>query len=253
MILLDCFAISQSGEAHEINGDFVALDHEARVFVVADGISGRPGGAVASKIAVETFLAHLKGKEISTGGASDVLIEAIRAAGWELRRVGRADPLITGMGTTLSALVLSGQVAYIAHVGDSRIYRFREGGLRQLTTDHTLVAELVKGKHIRPEMARRHPLRNVLSQSLGADQSVEPQLLELDLADRDLFILVTDGLGKVMDEGQLLALVRQNQMETSESLCRLLVADAEEGSPADDLTVAVVRVHTLDQSEEGTP
>jgi len=251
VIVVDCFAISELGEDHETNDDFVALDEEVGAFVVADGIGGRPGGATASRIAVETFLAHLKGKELSGGRAGDVLLQAVLAADQRVRQAGQADPLVTGMGTTLSALVLSGHGAHVAHVGDSRIYLFRQGELRRLTVDHTLVAELVKGQHIRPETASRHPLRNMLTQSLGASESIEPQLLDLELTHGDLFILVTDGLEKVMDEGRLLALIREHQTETSEWLCRYLVADAMEHSPNDDLTLAVVKICVPQGDQEG--
>jgi len=250
MILFDCFAISEPGKAHETSHDFVVLDQEARAFVVADGISGHPGGAAASKIAVETFLAHLKGKELSGGRAGDVLLQAVLTADQRVRQAGQADPLVTGMGTTLSALVLSGHDAHVVHVGNSRIYRLRQGELHRLTVDHTLVAELVRGQHIQPEVVSTHPLRNVLTQSLGAGEWLDPQLLDLDLAHGDLFILVTDGLEKVMDEGRLLALIREHQTETSEWLCCCLVADAMAHSPTDDLTLAVVKI-CLRQGDQG--
>ncbi len=238
---VDTFAISRAPDELAPNEDSVLLDAEAGIFLVADGLGGAPGGEVASQTAAETFAAYLTARDWVDREMWKTLVEATRAADYHIRKRGSADPFLKGLGTTLSALLVTENHAYTAHVGDSRIYRLRDGELRQLTTDHTLVGEMVRRHHILPEEAGEHPLRHMLSQSLGTSETLDPQCLRLDLQTGDVFVLATDGFVKVMDDLRLRTLLREAQ-GGAESICRTLVADAETRHPTDDLTVAVVRI-----------
>jgi len=156
------------------------------------------------------------------------------------------------MSTTLSALVIAGGAGHIAHVGDSRIYRFRQGALQQLTTDHTLVAQLVHQGEITHEMAQRHPLRNMLLRAVGAEDAILAQVhTMLDLAPGDIYVLASDGLEKAVDEGHLLDLLRERQGLPAGELCRALFDEAMRVPPVDDITVATVVLGPGRQQMEG--
>jgi protein phosphatase len=238
----DCFGLSERGEDHEFNDDHFALDAAAGLFAVADGMGGRPDGWLASKTAVETALDRLRGQPPDTGHEKRALTGAFKAANSSVWHAGHDAPGAVGMGTTMSVLLTGHGRGHIGHVGDSRIYRFRAGELAQLTTDHSLVAELVRRGHIPPEAAATHPLRGQLTESLGTKKSVEPQIVEIDIAPGDLFLLATDGLPKAIDPELLLDEIGRHRQDASDELCRRLMAKAKERPLRDDLTVAVVKV-----------
>ena len=233
---LDCYALSEQGPDRDANEDGFALDASAGLFAVADGLGGRPGGALASRTALETVMGRLRS---GNGDPHEALADAFRRANARLRRAGQAETAVAGLGTTLSVLMVRGEMAYVGHVGDSRIYRVRDGDLTQVTTDDSLVAELLQRGHITAEMAARHPMRGRLTKALGTQGPVEPQLLDLDLAAGDTFVLATDGLSKALPHQRLVEIAR-DQATTAESLCRKLVQDAMAAPLEDDLTVAVV-------------
>lgn len=238
---VDAFAISRAPDGLPTNEDAVLLDIQTGIILVADGMGGRPGGAVASEAAAEAFITYMTGREWVDAEMWETLYEAMRVADHQVREHGATAPSLRGLGTTLSALLVTEGRGYLAHVGDSRIYRFRDGKLRQLTTDHTLVAEMVRRQHIPSEAADHHPLRHMLSQSLGASEALDPQFLRFEVQSGDLFILATDGFVKVMPDLRLRAVLWEVEGD-AEAICRALAADAETRDPTDDLTVAVVRI-----------
>ena len=238
----ECFALSRPGRGGNRNDDFVAIDAELGAFVVADGLGGRAGGDRASRAATTAFLGELRGLDRSARPAAATLRRAVAAADRAVRAVGAADERLAGLGTTLSAVVLDGPSGRIAHVGDSRVYRFRAGRLDRLTADHSLAGELVALGRLSPEQARRYPLRHMLVRALGAQGVVEPDLVELALAPDDWLILATDGLTGALDDACLAGLVAEHRSDDAERLCRALM-DAVLGQvPRDDATVAVVRL-----------
>jgi protein phosphatase len=234
---LDCYALSEQGPDRDANEDAFALDAAAGLFAVADGMGGRPGGALASRTALETVMRRLRP---GSGAPHEALVDAFRKANARLRRAGKAETAVAGLGTTLSLLMVRGEMAYVGHVGDSRVYRVRGGDLTQVTTDDSLVAELVSRGHITAEMAARHPMRGRLTKALGTQDPAEPQLLDLDLAAGDTFVLATDGLAKALPQQRLEEIARDRGATTAESLCRTLIDEAMAAPLEDDLTVAVV-------------
>src|SRR5256886_7758395 len=159
---------------------------EPPLFAVADGMGGHRGGDVASKLALETVeqLFHRR-----TG----TLSEQVRRANQAVFERSKGDRRVTGMGTTLTAALLPGDALRLAHVGDSRAYLLRAGSLRQLTTDHTLVARMVKAGEITPAEAEVHPHRNVLVRALGTEPDVPLDEQDVGLLDGDRPLLVSDG------------------------------------------------------------
>ncbi len=237
----DCFGLSEQGSDLESNDDFVVTDPKLGVFLVADGMGGRLGGAHASRLAAQVFLESLRSLEPFQRLEHGRLLEAVARANQEIHSAGEHDPLVAGLGTTFSAAVMQEARGKLVHIGDSRIYLFHEGRLEQQTRDHTLVAELVARKHLSPEGAKRYPLRNVLSRALGTEETVEADVADLTLHSGEWLVLATDGLTKALDLAELARLVSRFAGETAEILCRNLISAAVQEHPDDNVTVAVVR------------
>ena len=236
----ESFARSQQGQSHPANDDSVLVDPAAGFFVVADGVSGRPGGAQASRIAVETVAGILRPALAHGQLDGDLLSEAIKAADTQIRQA-KSDPTNARMATTLSLLAIHGHTAHLVHVGDSRIYLWRDGSLRCLTEDQTVAAELVRRGHLEPEQLGRHPLRKMLTQTLGDGDLLEPQILELSLQSGDLFVLASDGLGEVMPDEALSELLAAGETRPPAELGEHIFETAAAQRPSDDLTLALVR------------
>jgi protein phosphatase len=175
-----------------------------------------------------------------TGEALGRAIQTANAAVWEHNHT-RAD--LHGMGTTCTALALGTEEAVIAHVGDSRAYLVRSGRIRQLTQDHSLVAQLVARKQLTPEEARRDPRRNVITRSVGISETVEPDVVRLDepLRPGDTFLLCSDGLhGQLSDQD----LARIASGESLERACRELIRLGNERGGPDNITVLLARMES---------
>src|SRR5581483_2813168 len=167
------------------------------VAIVADGVGGRQAGDIASRIAVrvvrEAFYSDI------AADPRERLRSAITRANDEIRRAAQASSDRTGMASTITAAIIRNRDLLIAQVGDSRAYLIRDGQIRQLTRDHSLVGELIRSGDLTPEEARIHPQRNVVTRLLGAAR-VEPDLIEEQLRADDVLLLCTDGLHGLLDD-----------------------------------------------------
>ena len=212
------------GRLRRQNEDAAWFDESRAVFAVADGIGGHLAGEVASRMAIEAV--QRMAKDNACPGIA-ALREAVASAHETILAHAQDHIECAGMGTTLSVLWLGVNYAYIAHVGDSRIYRLREGSLTQITQDHSLVEELVRAGLITREQARTHPRRNIITRALGTHGENEPDLLVTDVRDGDLFLLCTDGLTGMVADGDIERVLRENDMETAAD--RLLALALEAG------------------------
>jgi protein phosphatase len=199
--------------------------------VVADGMGGHRGGQVASRVALETLEAL---SSEGTGTLPDQIRSANRAV-WD-RSV--RDERLSGMGTTLTAALVDGASALIAHVGDSRAYLLREGELRQLTTDHTLVARMVESGEITEAEADVHPHKNVLTRALGTDEEVEVDEDTIALLDGDRLLLCSDGLTGMVTEDQIQAILENS--ERPQQAADRLVKAANRAGGIDNISVVVL-------------
>jgi protein phosphatase len=213
------------------------------VFAVADGLGGHQGGEVASAMAVEP-LGALDGRAFADADqAAEALTAAIRAANQAILQRGRSDPELWGMGTTVTAAAVAhDRVLQLAHVGDSRAYLLRKGApLRQLTTDHTVVAEAVERGLLTREQAAIHPQRGVVTRAVGLDPDVRVDLPEpLELEPGDQVLLCSDGLTEVVDDDQI-AGVLADQVDGGDA-CGTLIAAANRAGGPDNVTVVLLRV-----------
>ena len=186
------------GRVRKQNEDAAWMDEKRGLYVVADGMGGHLAGEVASAMAVEAVKRMAEKNDIAS---ISVLKETVLQAHEAISVRARENKNCSGMGTTISAMWRGGHYMYIAHVGDSRIYRLRGGQLEQITQDHSLVEELVRARIITREEARNHPRRNIITRALGTPGENAPDLLAADMEKGDLWLLCTDGLtGMVCDE-----------------------------------------------------
>jgi PPM family protein phosphatase len=213
------------------------------VFAVADGLGGHQGGEVASAMAVER-LGALDGRSFAEPTqAAAALADAIADANRAILERGVADQGLWGMGTTVTAAAVVGDlVLQLAHVGDSRAYLLRgDGPPRQLTTDHTVVGELVRRGRLTPQQAASHPERSILTRAVGLDPNVQvEQPAPLGLQPGDQVLLCSDGLTETVADEQL-AQVLAGQADGDDA-CRALVAAANAAGGPDNITVVLLRV-----------
>ena len=226
------------GRVRSNNQDqFVARD-DVGLWAVADGMGGHRGGEVASEIACDTVARSFDRHTI------EGLVEAIEQANSAVYQAGSGDPDLTGMGTTIVALAVvdhdDDELLAIANVGDSRGYRYSEGELDQLTTDHSLVADLVREGSLSPDEAAVHPQRNILTRVLGVYDEVPVDAFAVEPRHGDRYLLCSDGLFNEVPEEGIATVLRRlpDPADAAEELVRL----AREGGGRDNITVVVVDV-----------
>lgn len=231
-------ASSHIGKIRASNQDSGSVGRN--LFVVADGMGGHAGGDVASALAVQ----HLFGLDRpydSVEDARETLFRGILDAGADLTTAVEEHPELTGMGTTVSAMIRVKSQMVIAHIGDSRIYRLREGVLEQITADHTFVQRLVDSGRITPEEAAVHPRRSVLMRVLGdvdADPDIDTHIVDTLPGDR--WLLCSDGLSGYVSERDIAeTLLTVDDVELAAH--KLITQSLSEGAP-DNVTVVIVRV-----------
>ena len=177
------------------------------LLVVADGMGGHRGGETASRMAVGTLGKLCKEGE---GDPAARLEHAIERANFEVHKLASKDRTLKGMGTTVVALLLCpAGPSFIAHVGDSRIYRLRDDAFEPLTEDHSVVALLIRNGTITPEEARDHPKRNQIMRSVGVRADVEIDLQPIDLRANDTILLCSDGLHGMLEDDDLKTLAER--------------------------------------------
>jgi len=196
-------AVSDRGDRHD-NQDSLLLEDELGLYAVADGVGGHQAGDVASALAVQVLrdiIAHWRHDHSCTGlheKPYTALHRAIESACATIHRSATADPGRAGMSTTITALLVDGDQAVMGHVGDSRLYLLREGTLEQISTDHTLAAELYRGGVIAREQVEQHTYAHVLTRNVGTQPSVEVETLLLEIHPGDLLLLCSDGLNPAL-------------------------------------------------------
>ena len=208
-----------------------------RLMMVADGMGGHRGGATASKLAATTVQSEFLAADGNDIAAA--LGDAFRRANAKIFEEAQANPDLRGMGTTGSALVIHDGKAHFAHVGDSRIYLVRDGGIRQLTEDHSLVASLVREGLLSRSEAEVHPRRNVLQRSIGISSEVEVDVSDpIEVKAGDTFLLCSDGLHGMVKENEMKEVAALPTEEAATEFVRLAL---KRGAP-DNVTVIVAKV-----------
>lgn len=242
-------AISHTGRIRANNQDSGYAGDS--LFLVADGMGGHAGGDVASSIAIRN-LAGLDQTFASTDDAQAALSAAAIAAAGELIRAAKDRPELSGLGTTISAIIMVGDHAVIGHIGDSRIYLYRDNELTQITSDHTFVQRLVDSGRITPEEARTHPRRSVLMRVLSdMDDAPELDLLVMPTHPGDRWLVCSDGLSGVVDDLRIRKALRGGMAPGRTA--DVLLKQALDGGAPDNVTIVIVDVGGQHPLTSGPP
>lgn len=251
MIMVQAAGFSDIGKVRKANEDSFLLNEPIGLFVVADGMGGHLGGAVASRIAIEAIDAYMatQAQESSDSGGADTpddrsaaakrLLQSIAIANRKIYTQSVADKTCRGMGTTVSALYLSDNSIITANVGDSPIYLLRNGEIETLYTPHTLLHERKKIPKSLEGRFSSGKLAHILTRAVGIRADVNVDLVETPSFKDDVVVLCSDGLSGKISREEIRDLVYQNE---SEAACRKLTALANQRGGEDNITVIVVRV-----------
>lgn len=212
------------------------------LFAVADGMGGAQAGEVASRIAAEAFEPAERG-----GGSPEAFLREIaQEANRRIHGLAEHDSSRSGMGTTLTAALVEGDEIVLGHVGDSRAYRFRDGELTLLTSDHSLVEELRRQGRLTDEQAEDHPQRSIITRALGPEPEVEVDTMTFRGRPGDVYLLCSDGLTTMLKEARIAEILRESA--SLDEAAQWLVNEANEAGGRDNITVVAFRVEA-----EGEP
>jgi PPM family protein phosphatase len=251
LLELEACGLTEAGPHRETNEDSIGcfappdaltLERKGYLYVVADGLGGHAAGEVASSAAV----ARLGEEYYSPSNHTRIepaLRQAVQAANLRIHELTHRHPEYHSMETTLTAVAVAGAQAYIAHVGDTRMYHWRDGRLSQLTADHSEAAELVRMRILKPERVRDHPGRSTLTRTLGSRLIPRPDYLRQPVTPGDQFLLCSDGLWSELEDDELCEVLSNHppQSAARELIDRALVRDCQ-----DNVSVQVIRVIGMD-------
>jgi protein phosphatase len=245
---------TDTGNIRTNNEDAYLVQDAAELFAVADGVGGYEGGEVASRIAVDTLAAVLPDllgdkdrtppQGFSTAAEREIaaMRSAFTLANQKIRRERELNSKLSSMGTTLTALLARNGRAFLVHIGDSRAYLLRSGELRQLTNDHSLVAEQVRAGLLTPLQARTSPYRHVISRALGLQEDILPDTAMQPLQQGDTFLLCTDGLTEMVND-RVIEKILSNA--TPQDAVRELIGEAKKNGGVDNITAVLVQVSEM--------
>jgi PPM family protein phosphatase len=243
MKLAQVAGLSDPGRVRRRNEDAFVCDPP--LFAVADGMGGAKAGEVASRLAAAAFHEYHEADALDPEAR---LRSIIQEANRRIYARASSDPHASGMGTTITAALVSGSRVSVGHVGDSRAYLFRDEVLEQLTEDHSLVADLVRSGRLTPEEAEAHPQRSVITRALGTDAAVTVDSFSVEAKPGDVYLLCSDGLTTMLSSDS----VRRALAETSslEEAARRLIGEANAAGGEDNVTVVLFAVTEAGADED---
>ncbi|HTH45524.1 MAG TPA: Stp1/IreP family PP2C-type Ser/Thr phosphatase [Oxalicibacterium sp.] len=254
-LALSFAARTDTGKVRGHNEDAIEWSEEGRVAVLADGMGGYNAGEIASSIATTVFKSSLDRslqeyawlrRSPSSKQLERLLTEAVEAANEQILAASISQPELSGMGTTLVAALFHQNKVVLAHIGDSRAYRFRQGVLTQLTRDHSQLQEQIDAGLVSPEWARFAPNKNLITRALGVAVEIEVETNALTAEAGDLYLLCSDGLSDMLATEQILELLDRHA--ELESTCEDLVNAANDNGGRDNISVILVKIDALDQT-----
>ncbi len=247
-----CYAISDRGLKRPLNEDTAICDPDHGIFLVADGMGGENAGEVASRLTAEHFvqslLPFIEDDEATIpfehSHEGHYFISALQcaadAANGAVIEAAAENQSHQGMGSTLTGMVYHETCFYVVHIGDSRLYRIRHGKMEQLTEDHTRVQEMVNKNLITPEEARFHPQRNIITRVVGREKQFRPDVFSIDLQDRDIFLICSDGLYDMVTDEEIHRIVVQSVH--FEKAGKGLVETANQNGGKDNISVVLTQI-----------
>jgi serine/threonine protein phosphatase PrpC len=232
------------------NEDYFALIEDEQLFIVADGMGGHASGEVASKLAAEVigeFYRHSKDQDATwpyrydhnLSYVENRMVASIRLANARIHESASKNPHLRGMGTTIVAFIIKGDAGFVAHVGDSRCYRVRNGDVQLLTRDHSLLEDY---REARPDMteeeARNFPHKNVITRALGMRDNVVVDISRVDLQSGDRFVLCSDGLSGMLSDEEIHQIAQRHD-DLEQAVAEMILRANEEGG-TDNITAMLV-------------
>ena len=228
------FKATNVGKVRKNNEDALIVI-EPETFVVADGMGGAAAGEVASNLLIETVKNYLS--QVSETWTEEILKNSILKSNATILQKAKENPELQGMGTTATILHFYQNQAYFAHIGDSRIYRMRNLLFEQITEDHSYVETLVRNGEITPEEARVHPMKNILTQAVGAVEDIEVETGNFAVEGGDIFLLCTDGLTNMVEDFNIGKILLESENPADD-----LIQAALDGGGQDNISVIVVKI-----------
>jgi len=217
------------------------IDKNTLLCVVCDGMGGAKAGNVASTLAAEAFTKEVKrawSSDLSGDRLEQILRGAVKLANFTVYDQAQQVEDYSGMGTTLVGALIRGKKASIVNVGDSRAYFITNDGIRQITTDHSLVQMMIARGELTPEKAKRYPGKNLITRAIGTEEQVECDVFNLDVGKETCILLCTDGLSNLMDDQEILFEIAHSQ-DRGDCCQRLLDIAKKRGAP-DNVTSVLV-------------
>jgi protein phosphatase len=232
-------ALTDRGRKRPSNEDAFGFSVEHGVYVVCDGMGGAAAGEIASSIAVDEVLRELSERSEAGVPLPQVAEKAVCLANEAIYSRAQRNPRLSGMGTTLVALVADERHVWVLNVGDSRCYRLRNGRLEQLTLDHSLVEEQVRMGRMTQSEALRSPMRNVITRALGTQNCVTPDCFEFAAESGDVFLLCSDGLTRELNDSAIESIL--DSALPLQDRCTGLVEAAKKAGGHDNITCITVQ------------
>jgi protein phosphatase len=242
---------TDTGMVREHNEDCFLVVPDSGIAILADGMGGHLAGEVASAMAIDRVTHYLINAFTDTHAAesadkheasyeSTTLVEAIKTANAAIHAASMSRPEQAGMGTTIVAATFHDNTLTVAHVGDSRMYRYRAGILSQVTEDHSMVQELLRRGLMTPDEARTSQNRNLVTRALGIDPQVEVDVVEQPFEDGDLYLLCSDGLNDVLLDEEIAAILAQYPDNLDAAILQMIADVNTRGGP-DNVSIVLIR------------
>lgn len=223
------------GHVRSSNQDAVICVPEAGLYGVADGMGGHNGGDIASSMTRQILTVLLKDKLRTP----ENLLHAVKAVNKSVYERQKADAALNGMGTTLTVIQEINGYIYLAHVGDSRAYLMHRKCLRQVSHDHSLVAEMVRKGSLTKEEARHNPYRNVITRAVGTESTIDVDMEKYEMFPGDIWLICSDGLHDLLEENEIADIIGKNDIKNAVDL---LIERALECGGTDNISVLLAEV-----------
>ena len=236
------FSATDVGKIRSINQDYIFTSQDPvgnlpNLFVVADGMGGHNAGDFASHYGVSVMVETIR--RDTNFNPVKIIRNGITAANREVLRSAIENPAMAGMGTTMVAASVVGEYLYVANVGDSRLYLIDEN-IKQISQDHSLIAEMVRLGELSPEEAKNHPDRNIITRAVGTEENVEIDFFDLKLEHGQWFVMCSDGLTNMVPDSEILRIIGESS-EKGEDPSAALVALANTNGGKDNIAVIAVQ------------
>lgn len=239
--MIRSYAMTDIGRTRSVNQDYVFSSMEPigtlpNLFIVADGMGGHRAGDFASSYSVKKIL-----ESVSLSlqkNPKKIFQDAIEYANRELIEKAKINPELKGMGTTIVALTIDGDRAYVANVGDSRLYLLEKEKMTQITVDHSLVQEMIKLGELTKESARFHPDKNIITRAVGAGKEILVDFFEFPVTRESILLMCSDGLSNMVDDEELERILKS--ADTPEKISKNLIETANRNGGKDNIAVIVI-------------